>query len=348
MKLWKTARDARSCDLSDFFFFTTVQVHVHMTDSENFTCPRALIMGQTSNGSGTVTMLEAANEWNVPMHLMMIPKAMLGARRAVYLAALRVFNRSCPDSVAVLTDSSDAFVRCNSTDLRRRVLRSQHKVLVSGDIYFNFAPHSTLSYFNAKAAEHFARKSGTHNLQLDGTEPRYVNVGGLAGRVSHLLPFMIRANATEGPQENSSTTRSWFTPWHDQAPITHVVQRDAEELGIGIDYDTDVFYVASGRHLSLANATRHILSADPCFVHVPGTHDVRVQQHLKALWHRFWRQGTKWPRTPTEIALERREAASTAVMHASAEADERSAGLGVKGRDRVEKLARGWKPRPKA
>lgn len=331
-------------------------------EQARITCPRAFLMTQATNFSASNYMVRSAAEMDVPLHKMYLPKAMLGARRSVYLAGLRAFNISCPQSVVVLTDSHDAFLRCNASDLQRRVLQATpFRVLISGEGQFSHQRLTLRSWFDARAAEYANRSSrfqqqDHHDEHADrrakrsspraGDNPqeipnRYPNVGGIAGRVADVLRLMAFANATEGVA--GWRTFSWFSPWHDQGPIADTIFHHAKDLGIGIDYDSHVFHVATGSANSIsqvAASSRRILASDPCFIHVPGTTDPANRRTLFRLM-RYQKNGSAWPRTAEDMALARRESKFVAEVEISARHSEATAAADVIARDFREKRARG-------
>ena len=291
----------------------------------------------------TNPMAQSARNLRVPVHMMAIPRAMLGARRSVYLAGLRAYARDCPDSVAVLTDGTDAFLRCNASTIRERVLAvPSRRVLVSADEMFGFVRPQLQEWFDQKAEEH-ARTS--HRT----TKWRYVNVGGMAGRVRDVLQFVQAANATEG----YNSRMSWYTPWHDQSAFGDTVHKlwPDDKLGVRLDYDSEVFFVASKQNiLTKAGGGRAVLHSriketDPCFIHVTST---RVADHFwmfKDLNKTFGIHPDIWNKPPpvdaAEAALAEREAATTASLSESAKEAEQQAAQDVVMRSHNEKVAQG-------
>ena len=283
-------------------------------------------------------MMQSVKAHGIPTHEMNLPKAMLGARRSVYLAALEVFNRQCPDTAVVLTDSADAFVRCNATELRRRVVHRTQRVIISAERSFSFQGRQIQAWYDARAADYALVSNRTPSLY------RYPNVGGIAGRVRDVLLFMRLANATEGPRPDMS----WFTPWHDQAPISEAIYNHGQKLAVGLDYDSEIFYVATGHEDAngeAATASRRIASSDPCFIHVPGTRDRGNKKTLNRLTARYNKNSTR-RMGPEDLALLRLETEAAALLSADAAADELATAAAVIARDRREKFLRGARATP--
>ena len=180
----------------------------------------------------------SAASLSVPVVDMALPKAMLGARRSEYVAALRIFNLTCPWMPILLTDGTDTFLRCNASTLRQRILShsSAQRVLVSAETHYSFQSKHRQRWYEVLAAEHAKR----WNRNASSVKKKYLNCGGIAGRVADVLPFMQAANDTEGPKP----TMSWFTPWHDQAPVSDAFYKLAAQSPehVGLDYESEIFY----------------------------------------------------------------------------------------------------------
>ena len=272
----------------------------------------------------------SAASLSVPVVDMALPKAMLGARRSEYVAALRIFNLTCPWMPILLTDGTDTFLRCNASTLRQRILShsSAQRVLVSAETHYSFQSKHRQRWYEVLAAEHAKR----WNRNASSVKKKYLNCGGIAGRVADVLPFMQAANDTEGPKP----TMSWFTPWHDQAPVSDAFYKLAAQSPehVGLDYESEIFYVAAKEEHQPTDLMAQVGLHDSCLVHIPGSsHDPKVAKKLRLVWNAV--------HSSLKSATSADSADGASILQAAAVEAERVAVADIVWRMRREKKARG-------
>ena len=258
-------------------------------------CPLAQVITFTSSTLapqlefGRGSLKHSAAALGIPMQLHYLPLRALGLRRAVAACALANLSAVCPETIAMVMDAYDTFVRCSPDEIVRRM--DEHRaagreVLLSVERGFSFQDKNLKPYWEARA------KAG------NATSHPYGNVGGVIGRASTLQHFW-RDAAAEGPSlVTLVTSKNWEkyipTADADQRPVMDLMWRagtDAEKGnpnahygGAALDYDRRLFAVLVGldlTHVRPANdhgeyghlplsLVNGILHRDPCVVHVPG------------------------------------------------------------------------------
>lgn len=220
-------------------------------------CPRILLIALASRPLNTSLLSVSAAAHGVPLISPSMPHKILGARRRIFATQLEALaNRSCGSTVAVILDAYDTFLRCDASELEGRVLSSGANVLLSAELLFSKQIKATKGFYDELAA----------NASNPTPPYRYLNVGGIAGRVDALYPFMRAASrepVRKGAAFNSADA--------DQAPVSSLFVRDHLLYGASLDYSTRVFYVASGPDWKFAKAHARMSTAEPCIVHVPAT-----------------------------------------------------------------------------
>lgn len=246
-------------------------------------CPSELVLAVSNRPLPETNLLRrSAAALGVPLGTPHLPRGSQALRRGVYARTLSNLE-ACPNTALLLVDGFDTFLRCNASEIGRRVRAfGTGAVVVSGERLYSFQPAAERPQWDAMAER--------------GSKYRYVNGGGIGGTQAALMGFM-RAAALRGPPPFSSRygMRSAIS---DQGPVAETVFRDHTQgarggaapsssggggLGSRLDYETGLFYTVSGPDAAHPPTARaRIAKADPCLVHVPNGH---FRTLLRALWN---------------------------------------------------------------
>ena len=185
---------------------------------------------------------------------------MAKVRRLEQFAAVQ-----CPNSVLLLTDAYDSFVAAPATLALDHFLQLRTRVLFSAELLFSWQEAKDQAFFDAMA---------------DGRGPyRYLNTGGIMGYAHALRPLLNRtvmpAHTTVRAVRSGLCCPFAKDCWchylgADQIAFSRILTDHWADFNVTLDYDSRVFYVASGQDWKLPAAREHMLSAEPCVVHVPG------------------------------------------------------------------------------
>lgn len=269
-------------------------------------CPPVQLLAFTSSAltnvssHGRDSLMRSAAALHYPLHLAFLPSKFLGLRRAVAACALANLSATCPDTIAIVVDAYDTFMRCPASEVLRRMERHESKgvhMLLSTELMYSFQHPSAQTFWDERAL---------HNA--NSTRYRYGNIGGLIGRAS-AMQLLWRAAAAKPPSDyhlsglpNRTDLRyvhklqgTMISANADQKPLMEVVHQDLMQAknGMGgahggaveLDYGREFFHVLvqpdlrgvrlprddTGRGGFIpSRITDRILQDDPCLVHVPG------------------------------------------------------------------------------
>ena len=246
-------------------------------------CPTAVVMAVSNRALPASNHLKrTAAALGVPLAVPYLPLGAQGLRRGVYARSLERMQL-CADTVVLLVDGYDTFLRCNTSELVRRVRKFERgAVLVSAESQYKFQDGALKLEWDALAKRY----------AIGGmiSEHRYVNGGGIGGRVSAVARFARAAASLEPPPFSSAFKLRYGGS--DQNPTATTLLRDArEDLGLRarLDYESRIFHTGSFMS-SVANAVSKIALADACIVHVP---DSRGRKLLGKLVNRTGPPGVR-------------------------------------------------------
>lgn len=221
-------------------------------------CPTALLIVASDKPLPATNLLRrSANALGVPLAVPYLPQGAQALRRRVYNHTLSAMG-ACPDTAVLLVDAFDTYLRCNATEIRRRVNSfGPGAVIVSAERLYTF---------QKRADRHLWDELGRPSVY------RYVNGGGVGGFHIALSKF-TRAAAAEAPPPYTSYFRL-MSGRSDQDPIARLVLRDANatkdrSLGSRLDYNASLFLTLTGSDWISPFAIKSVERSNPCIVHVP-------------------------------------------------------------------------------
>jgi hypothetical protein len=243
------------------------------------------------------------------------------ARRYAYTLSLLVLNQSMPaeqkdpltskvgklleflescssDSLVMMVDAFDTcFVQHSSIAIERfRSFRSQ--IVWAAEQWY-----SDQQQHHKKVWDRLASASPAPDSSSSWRSHRYLNTGAVIGYAG-ALRSLARAALNARPLRQSLCGNPHGSRCSDQWLYGHILATDWTKWRASLDYESELFFTASGDSWSLARAKQQIHLRKPCIVHMP----FQQSPLIKATWQALTSElldSYPWPEADPATCVER-------------------------------------------
>ena len=170
----------------------------------------------------------------------------------------RHLDGQCPEAIVMVVDAYDTFVAQPSDIALSRFLATKARVCFAAEPNFSDQPLADRRFWEMAATQAVG----------DDEHHRYLNTGGIIGYAADLAE-LVRAAVDAAPIRDELCGQPVRRRCSDQWLFSFILARNLSRFGVVLDYQSRLFYTASGPDWSLAAAKRRIRWAKPVIVHMP-------------------------------------------------------------------------------